>query len=282
MLVFTAVGRNKICWWILAVIKQLVLRIPLMNRSFIILSSARSGSTLLRFLLNGHPKITCLGELLNRKFLNNHQLCGMSSYVLVNYILASLLPRKLWLPFTGFKLFHEQMEFCNLRFEEILAALLCPPVIVLFRENMLDTYTSLQIAFKTDVWYSEDESSREERIEIDWQEFVGYVANLRERWKRSMMGIPLNAKVFFVSYEELTTNKDRTMNKIFQFLNLEDCNVETTAKKQNPLSLREKIINYKQIKELTLQNHFDYTITKHWLRTTWTQGKKLPDSNENC
>lgn len=278
MLSFTKVTRNKLCWWILAVVKQLVLWIPLMNRSFVILSSARSGSTLLRFLLNGHPKVTCMGELLNRNYLQNNQLCRASSHVLVNYILASLLPLKLWLPFTGFKLFHEQMEFCNLRFKDILSALLYPPVIVLFRENMLETYTSLQIAFKTDVWYSEG-NTRRERIDIDWQEFVGYVKALRERWKRSMMDIPMNSKVFFVSYEELTANKDKTMNNIFQFLNLDNCYVDTTSKKQNSPLLMEKIINYKQIEQLILQNYPNYTITKNWLKATWTTSKKTQDSN---
>ena len=42
------------------------IRTPPMNRSFIILSSGRSGSTMLVQLLNCHPAILCHSELLNR------------------------------------------------------------------------------------------------------------------------------------------------------------------------------------------------------------------------
>jgi len=265
---------NKLRWWILAWVKQVLLRIPFMNRSFVILSSARSGSTYLRLLLDDHPKITCLGELLNRQHLPDDQLCKASSCVLVNYILSSLLPSKFWLPFTGFKVFHEQMEFCNLCFERVLSALLCPKVIVLFRENMLETYSSLQISLKTGIWCTEDGNTKNERIEIDWKEFVEYVAIIRERWKRNLMIIPKNAEIYFVSYEELTADKDKTMNNIFKFLNLEACTVEAKIKKQNPQPLMERIMNYKQIDKLASKNHLDYTILKQWLKTLWIKGKE--------
>ena len=245
-----------------------------MNKSFVVLSSARSGSTYLTLLLDSHPKISCSKELLNRDNLKNLHLFGASSYVLVNYILASLLPWKIWLPFTGFKLFHEQMEFCNVRFIDLMNALYCPPVIVLFRENMLETYTSLQIAFKTCVWYSEEGNATKESIEIDWKDFVGHVTALKERWKTSLLDIPPHAKVLFVSYEELVAYQEKTMDSIFKFLNVKKCNVEASSKKQNPFPLMEKIINYEKIEQLTLQNQLDSTITKQWLRMIWTQQRK--------
>jgi len=261
---------NKLRWWIFALVKQIVLCVPFMNRSFVILTSARSGSTYLRLLLDDHPKITCWGELLNRKYL---PLCETSSHVLVNYILTALLPIKLWLPYTGFKVFHEQLEFCYLHFGQILTALLHPPIIILFRKNMLETYTSLQISLKTDVWNTEDGSTAKECIEIEWQKFVEYVATIRRRWRRNMTEIPPNSKVLFVSYEELTANKDKSLSKIFEFLNLENCDVKAILKKQNPLPLIERITNYKQIEQMVLQNHLDHTITEQWLRTLWVQGK---------
>ena len=264
---------NKARWWILAWVKKIALWIPFMNRSFVILSSARSGSTYLTLLLDSHPKISCRKELLNRNNLKTLRLIRASSYVLVNYILASLFPWKFWLSFTGFKLFHEQLEFCNLSFKEIFTALSYPPVIVLFRENMLETYVSLKIAFKTRVWYSEDSNCSKENIVVDWQDFVGYVTTLKERWKRNMAVMPPNAKVIFVSYEELVAYKDKTMSSIFKQLNLEDCKVEASSKKQNPFPLMEKIINYEEIEQQMLQNQLDSTITKQWLRTVWIEGR---------
>ena len=250
-----------------------------MNRSFVILSSGRSGSTLLVQLLNCHPKVTCKGELLNRNCLQMHNLRGARGSTLINYILASLIPSKMLLSYTGFKLFNEQLEFCNLHLRDLLTALFCPHVIVLYRENMLETHVSLEIAFKTDVWYSENRSSTSERIEIDWHKFIDYAVTEKVRWKRSVMEIPMYSKVLFVSYEELIGNRSEAMNRIFQFLNLDVCHVEATSKKQNPLSLEEKVINYEQIEQKMLQSEDgSYTITKEWLKTLCkhTTGKQKP------
>ena len=255
-------------WCIFAWIKQLLLWIPFLNRSFVILSSGRSGSTLLIQLLNCHPKIACKGELLNRNYLQEHNLRGASSHTLVNYILASLIPPKIWLSYTGFKLFNEQLEFCNLHLKDLLTALFWPRMIILYRESILETYISLEIAFKTDVWYSEG-SGTNETVKIDWQNFEDYVMTERARWKRSMVDISAysDCQVLFVSYEELTGDRNKVMNKTFNFLNIEMCHVEATSKKQNPLPLKEKIINYKQIEQKMLQNSGDYIITKEWLET---------------
>lgn len=270
---------NILRWWIFACVKQLMLWIPFMNRSFVILSSGRSGSTLLIQLLNCHPKITCKGELLNRNNLQTHNLRAASSSTLINYVLASLVPSKIFLPYTGFKLFNEQLEFCNLHLKDLLTALFYPRVVILYRESMLETYVSLEIAFKTDVWYSEG-SGTSERIEIDWQKFVDYATTERVRWKRSMAEISMHSQVLFVSYEELMGNRDKTMNRVFQFLNLDMCYVEAASKKQNPLPIKEKIINYEQIEQKMLQSEdSSYTVTKDWLEMicvhTSTGKKKL-------
>ena len=247
-----------------------------MNRSFVILSSGRSGSTLLIQLLNCHPKITCKGELLNRNNLQTHNLRAASSCTLINYILASLIPSRMFLPYTGFKLFNEQLEFCNLHLKDLLTALFYPRVVILYRESMLETYVSLEIAFKTDVWYSEG-SGTGERIEIDWQKFVDYAMTEKVRWKRSMAEISMYSEVLFVSYEELMGNRENTMNRVFQFLNLDMCHVEAASKKQNPLPIREKIINYEHIEQKMLQSEdSSYTVTKDWLEMirVHTTGRK--------
>ena len=235
-----------------------------MNRSFVILSSGRSGSTMLVQLLNSHPNVVCKGELLNRHCLQIYDLRGASSATLINYILASLIPSKLFLSYTGFKLFNEQLEFCSLRLKDILTALLYPHVIILYREKMLETYVSLEIAFKSDVWYSEDGGTGE-RIKLDWQKFLDYAETEKVRWKRSMMDVPMYSKVLFVSYEELIENRNKTMSRIFQFMGLNMCHVRAASKKQNPLPLNEKIINYDQIKWKVLECEESYTITKQWL-----------------
>ena len=96
----------NVLWTVLAWVKTLLLRTPSMNRSFIILSSGRSGSTMLVQLLNCHPAILCHSELLNRDDLKGYGLIRegrpcVSSHRLIKYTMAQLVPWKPWLPYTG-------------------------------------------------------------------------------------------------------------------------------------------------------------------------------------
>jgi len=216
-------------------------------------------------LLNCHPKIDCKSELLDRKYLQIHELCGADSRILINYVLASLIPQRIWLPFTGFKLFNEQLESSDIQLKDLLNALYCPRMIILYRESMLETYASLQIAVKTGVWYSK-KFVNNERIEVDWQKFVDYITMERTRWQRSMMELSMNNEVLFVSYEELLGDMNKTMSRIFLFLNLGMCHVKGASLKQNPLPLQEKIVNYEQIEQKMLQSEDSFIITKEWLK----------------
>ena len=258
-------------WTILAWIKTLLLWIPFMNRSFIILSSGRSGSSMLRQLLSCHPSIFCHAELLNRCDLLQYNLAKdgrivVSSHHLIKYIKARLVSWKPWLPYTGFKLFNEQIEFCKLSLGNLLNALHGPPVIVLYRENLLETYVSLQIALQTGNWYSE-RIINQLSIKIDWEEFRDYVITERNRWRESMHVLSTHQKIMFISYTELTDRKTESMSKIITFLHL-DPSVETfvASLKQNPLPLSEKISNYQETMNKLWSSDLSSELTSNWLQ----------------
>ena len=261
----------NVLWTILAWVKTLLLWIPSMNRNFIILSSGRSGSSMLRHLISCHPSIFCHAELLNRCDLLHYNLVRdgrtvVSSHYLIKYIKARLVPWKPWLPYTGFKLFNEQIEFCKLSLGNLLNALRNPPVIVLYRENLLETYVSLQIAFQTGNWYSERKINQLS-IKIDWENFRDYVITERNRWRESMRVLSTHRKTMFISYTELTDRKTESMCKIFTFLNL-DPSVETfvASLKQNPLPLSEKISNYQEIMNKLWSSDLSSELTYKWLQ----------------
>jgi len=180
--------------------------------------------------------------------------------------MAQLVPWKPWLPYTGFKLFNEQIKFCRLSFTNLLNALHNPPVIVLYRENLLETYTSLEIAFQTDEWYSETKMNQVS-VEIDWEKFQEYAITERERWRNSMQVLSSHQKVVFISYSELTDRKEGTMRKIFTFLNV-DSSVETFAVsvKQNPLPLDKKISNYQEIMSKLESSDVSLILSSDWLQ----------------
>ena len=233
-----------------------------MNRSFLIVSSGRSGSTLLVQLLNINKQIVCRKELLNRERLDRHQLKGADARTLINHMLAMLLPRNLWLPYTAFKLFNEQLEYCNLRLQEVIRGLHYPPVIVLYRKNLLETYVSLKIAFQTNIWYSEKQVNNC-CVEVDWDDFCQYSERERKRWKKSMSDLRGVNKII-ISFDELTgSQQEETMHRLFAFLDLavdHDCPIVPVSVRQNPQKLEKKIINYHEIMEQVHRSGYPITM----------------------
>ncbi len=236
-----------------------------LHRNYVILSSGRSGSTLLTQLLNCHHEILCKGELLNREELTRRHLTSASNRTISNYILAKLFPPRLRLSCTGFKLFNEQLEYCKLSFKQLLSDLYSPLLIILYRKNLLETYVSLKIAFQTDIWYSEG-GSNQFSVVVNWDEFQHYVKTERRRWKSSMTSCEGRNRLF-VSFEELTENQDETMRKILAFLdvNTERHTIGVSSVRQNPLPLDKKIRNYEEIMSKVRDSELSLILTKDWL-----------------
>lgn len=233
-----------------------------MNRSFVIVSSGRSGSTLLVQLLNTNKRIQCSMEPLNRELLDKHQLEGADSRTLLNYMLAMLLPGNLWLRYTGFKLFNEQLEYCNLGLQEVVRGLHHPPIIVLYRENLLETFVSLKIAFQNNIWYSENQVNNCS-VEVDWDEFYLYAEGERMRWKKTISDLRGMRKII-ISFDELTGSQQKeTMHRLFAFLNLEvdqSTHIVPCSVRQNPQTLEKKIVNYHETMERVHRSGYPITM----------------------
>ena len=235
-----------------------------LHSNFLVLSSGRSGSTMFTELLNWHPQVECKKELLNRDKLKKLQLTAVSKQTLSNYILARLLPSKLGILRTGFKLFNEQLEYCYLPIEKILGDLWSPSVIILYRENLLETYISLKIAFATGIWYSEQETNKCS-LEVNWAEFEEYVETERRRWRKSVSATGGMRKMF-VSFEELVDDQDETMRRVLAFLNVAECELGVSSVRQNPMPLADKVSNYEEIMEKASDSGLSLTLTAEWLR----------------
>lgn len=259
-------------FWLLAWVKALLQRIPWSNRSFLVLSSGRSGSTLLMQYLRSHPSIACsLEEPLNPEELSFHGLNGanISPYTLVNYLMTQLLS---WSPYSGCKIFCQQLEHHRLPFADLLNALRDPPVIVLYRENLLETYVSLQLAFKTGVWFSVEENNKRSSVEVDFEEYRHYAEEERRRWRVTLSAFAKRSKkrVHFLSYEDLNANKEECLAGVFKFLHLSSCKTIAYSKKQNPTSLFEKVSNFDDLKE-RLNKCGGHILTREWMEGCITQ-----------
>ena len=185
---------------------------------------------------------------------------------LIDYISGSLLSAKFWRPCTGFKMFNEQLEYCKLSLGALLRKLRHPSVIVLYRENLLETFVSLKIAFQNDMWYSESTVNKVQ-IEVNWEEFYAYMITERTRWKQSMSQIPPASNWLLISYEELTLNRTSVTRNIFSLLGLASFPCSTSSKRQNPMPLREKVTNYDEIMEKTDEARLSICLTEKWLKS---------------
>ena len=257
----------KLRFWLLGKLKALLQRIPCSRESFLVLSSGRSGSTLLMQYLRCHPDITCsLTEPLNAEILRSHGIpdSNVSPGTLINYIMAQLLS---WRRHTGCKIFCQQLEFYRISFSDLLTALYDPPVIVLFREDALATYISLQLAFKTDVWFSQDENKECTTVEVDPDDYKGHTEWQRQRWRNTLSAFVGRTKkrVHFISYEELIADKERALEGVFSFLGLPPCKTEAYSKRQNPFNLRQIISNYEGIEE-KLNSVGCNVLSKEWMK----------------
>lgn len=108
----------------------------------LILSNPRSGSSLLQDLLNCHGEVQIVEELLNDEF-------GVIENPLEH---VKLILSELHETIVGFKVFPEQIYQRNLIFSELLTATAANHVIVLWRENILESFCSRCIAGLSGEW----------------------------------------------------------------------------------------------------------------------------------
>ena len=117
---------------------------------------------------------------------------------------------------------------------------------------------SLQIAFQTGVWFSEEESKEPSQVTVDWEKFKVCAEEERQRWRKSLCALAATTRIHFLSYEELNRDHSMSIAGIFSFLGLPNCKVVAFSKKQNPLSLEKKVSNFMRT--------FPFLLTKEWMQ----------------
>ena len=223
----------------------------------LVLSSGRSGSTLLVNSLAFHPRISIQGELLEEEATKT---LPKDPSRLLTYIQASLFTiRNLFafdawpfVAYSGFKIFNEQLERTGIALPSLIDAMNRPKVIVLYRRSLLETFVSLENAFRTKEWFRapDDPLVRKAKpLHVDWDRFVEFATTERRRWSTSLRA--LNAcpvDKLFVSFEDLVENQDNELARIFSHLHLEPCEVGVVSVRQNPGRLCDKVANFDEIR----------------------------------
>ncbi|WP_234571725.1 hypothetical protein [Rhodohalobacter sp. 614A] len=248
-------------------------------KKFVVFSYPRTGSTLLVKTLNNLKGVVCQSEIfhqdfnsfkrafIDREFISNNMKLPLKGFFLneekvfkklfrlKNHDFHSFL-KEIYQETTlamGFKIFPGQHDeaFNYLLGEESVYK------VILERENRLRSYVSEQISFKTGKWdrYTGEEPNLVQ-IDIDVNDFLLYKERIDGYLIETEKALEMSGQKYLkLTYEKIF--QDVPYKIILDFLDiLEIIQFENSInqERQNPFSLEDMILNYRQVKEaLTIQ-----------------------------
>lgn len=234
---------------------------------FLILSTSRSGSTLLMHLLQQHPHIRAFGEVFRNLTRPEPTISWDIDYYPqyadwrrlyrehpVRFLRACVYaPQPTTVRAVGFKLFyfHARNE-AGRPVWDALADDRELNVIDLERRDLLAMYLSWERATRHRAFAASSKRSptASEPITLD-PEACRTFFERRNRNREHAMSYFKDHKVFTLSYEELSEHPAEQVQRVFRFLGQEDYPVTARLQKQSRGSLRDNIRNYDE-----LRNHF--------------------------
>jgi LPS sulfotransferase NodH len=234
--------------------------------SFVILTAARTGSTLLVQMLDSHPDVVAGGELFNVDLVGRgvidwpdpslrndpalHELRSSDPVAFLQRMRDEGTRRGA--KATGFKLIYEQaLETAPRSIIENLMANKEVRIVHLRRRNALRQYLSLKMAASTGEWHrrvgEKEERSEERTLRLDFDEMVWFFRRIRNRWRAFEKDFE-NHSVIHVNYEDLASEPVDTAYRIQAFLGVGRHKPEITLKKTGTESLLAAIENYDELK----------------------------------
>ncbi len=208
-------------------------------KKFVIVSTPRSGTHLLRTLLGSHPCIEMHGEAFNR--FGQHLL----PYCVQTTTAEQILERHLFRPYfeyveaVGFVLFRDlDTEWAGANVWETLAEMRDLKIILLDRRNRMAQLLSLKKSLLDHVWYvgRDDKRWRQQiNLSISRDELVEFIdrdlanrAEFLERFDRHA--------IFPIEYDDLLTKPASTHAKLLAFLGVSSARLQPgTGKKETSL-----------------------------------------------
>jgi len=238
---------------------------PSDNRNFIVVSKARSGSNLLKSLLNQHESIRCFGEIFKESFVTGKGLpllSGRAAEVkhlhetdLVSFWKLILESYKLDKPVIGAKIFYPHRED-----DEIWRyfASSCTPIIHLVREELIDSYLSLKLAAASRIWKQSKKKKvggeYDRSISIDLADFQKYCMRIRGHIDR-IKSLFRDNPFLEITYSSLVKDRAKTMSAIYSFLGLPNRETSPRLSKQLSRPREELIINWNETASFIKSNN---------------------------
>lgn len=237
-------------------------------KKFIVLSSQRSGSVLLEYLLNSHGNIFCDNEIFNE---NEDHIIKNGKFSREYLHIRKLDPIKYLNLFfdinmddeithIGFRFFYNHAKKPDERVVwDHLKSMKDLLVIHLKRLHLLESYLSLQLAKQSKNWLRKagEPAVNYSPLHLDFQETLAYFKK-KEKDFTKMKSFFKDHAMLEVTYEDLVTRQNETTTAILNHLELEPKELTTSTKKQNTKKPSDLISNYKELK-------------KRFTKTAWEQ-----------
>ena len=223
---------------------------------FIILNEIRSGSNLLKTLLNSHKNAFCFSEIFSPycsnvfngafknteklnlirdkypiKFLENMVFSGYKSDI--NAVGIKIIYNH----FVEFELIKNYLKENNIK------------IIHLRRKNLLKAFLSLKKANKSGIWFSEGKLKENKSIDFIRLDYEDCLKFFEETSKKIKYFDDFYKNKINIFYEDLIKNREFELKKIQVFLGLEVQKLEANLVKQETKSISDSILNYYELKE---------------------------------
>ncbi|MHA7842311.1 MAG: hypothetical protein ACX93I_03260 [Winogradskyella sp.] len=221
-------------------------------QKFVVISTSRTGSTLVMALLNNHKNVICDGELF--KNLNGNSC----KYVWDNFFNHKPKNTKQ----VGFKLFYSHPRDDDKTVWDIIQNDKNIKIIHLMRKNILRIFLSQRIGIKTKRWTENvnrphNISLESKKVDIDFQECADAFNKITD-YQNKTKEMFKNHDYLEVYYEDIVDNREFELDRIFRFLDVEKMEVTANNKKQNPESFDELINNYTELKNKFANTKWEY------------------------
>ena len=226
---------------------------------FVILGRGRSGSNLLRSLIDAHSRTKTFGELFRQEDFVGWDTEGYigarRGLELFHNDPARFLDTKVFRKYprrvsaVGFKLFYNHARQQN--WEPVWPYVRDGgfKVLHLRRRNILAAHLSLQRAFRTNVWENRGGAPEDDQpIELDYGLCLEAFELTRER-ERAADAYFAESAVLQLTYEDLAADRDSHMRRVFEFLGLPYEQVEPAIHRQRSLPLSAAIANFDDLRE---------------------------------
>jgi len=132
-------------------------------------------------------------------------------------------------------------------------------IIHLTRKNYLRTIVSLEIAMKTNVWYSygdELSDKKIKRVTLDADKIVQRIEEIRTAENQARLRFN-GWDLLEVTYEDLVRNPVQEFDRVTSFLSIANIDVAAiNLRRQNPESLENLVENYNEISSILRKTEF--------------------------